>query len=100
MLCKQFYKLHLADGNTWTYTISSVYNKVITCNPCRRQLRKKLLPFQNLTCNPASKYSNSFTLVQQPQVNKITLKLGKLLLSMRTRQYVPPAWSFSLPNTY
>lgn len=60
---------------------------------------KKILWFQNFTCNPASNYSNSFTLVWKPQVNKIMLKLVKLL-SMRTRQCVPSAWSFCLPITY
>lgn len=49
---------------------------------------------------PASNYSNSFTLLQQPQVNKITLKSGELLLSMWTRQYVGAAWSFSLQITH
>lgn len=49
---------------------------------------------------PASNYSNSFTLLQQPQVNKITLKSSKLLVSMWTRQYRGPAWSFSLQITY
>lgn len=75
-LCKQFHKLHIADGGSWTYTISSAHNKVMKCNSCRSQLQKDLLWFQNVPCNPASNYSNSHALLQ-PQINEITLKGGK-----------------------
>lgn len=68
----------MADGNSWTYIILIVYNKVIKSS----QLWERLLWFQNFTCNPARNYRKSFTLVWQPQDNKITLKSSKLLTTM------------------
>lgn len=55
---------------------------MLTQNPTAE---KKILLFQHFTCNPASNYRQGFTLVQQPQVNRIILKLSKILLSMWTK---------------
>lgn len=55
--------------------IIKLHNVIHTKAKCR----KKILWFPNFTCDPASNYSNSFTLVQQPQVNNVTLQSGKLL---------------------
>lgn len=98
MLCKQFYKLHIADGDSWTYTISSVPNKVMKCNSCRSQLWNELLWFQNVPRNPARNYSNSRALLQ-PQINEITLK-GEKGLSESVNQAAHPSCVVIKPTNY